>query len=55
MSLFYLPTVRKCTDGNDFDLRQLRREDITVYVGVNAEDISLAYDFLNLFSTSLLK
>ncbi|EEP4370892.1 type IV secretory system conjugative DNA transfer family protein, partial [Salmonella enterica] len=21
MSLFYLPTVRKCTDGNDFDLR----------------------------------
>ena len=49
MSLFYLPTVRKCTDGNDFDLRQLRREDITVYVGVNAEDISLAYDFLNLF------
>ncbi|MGS4337845.1 type IV secretory system conjugative DNA transfer family protein [Klebsiella michiganensis] len=49
MSLFYLPTVRKCTDGNDFDLRQLRREDITVYVGVNAEDMSLAYDFLNLF------
>lgn len=49
MSLFYLPTVRKCTDGNDFDLRQLRREDITVYVGVNAEDIALAYDFLNLF------
>ena len=49
MSLFYLPTVRKCTDGNDFDLRQLRREDITVYVGVNANDISLAYDFLNLF------
>ncbi|WLS81222.1 type IV secretory system conjugative DNA transfer family protein (plasmid) [Erwinia pyri] len=49
MSLFYLPTVRKCTDGNDFDLRQLRREDITIYVGVNAEDMSLAYDFLNLF------
>ncbi len=49
MSLFYLPTVRKCTDGNDFDLRQLRREDITVYVGVNAEDMSPAYDFLNLF------
>lgn len=49
MSLFYLPTVRKCTDGNDFDLRQLRREDISIYVGVNAEDMSLAYDFLNLF------
>lgn len=49
MSLFYLPTVRKCTDGNDFDLRQMRREDITVYVGVNAEDMILAYDFLNLF------
>lgn len=49
MSLFYLPTVRSCTDGNDFDLRQLRRERITVYVGVNAEDIPIAYDFLNLF------
>lgn len=49
MSLFYLPTVRSCTDGNDFDLRQLRREDITIYVGVNAEDIAIAYDFLNLF------
>ena len=49
MSLFYLPTVRKCTDGNDFDLRQLRRDDISIYVGVNAEDMSLAYDFLNLF------
>jgi len=49
MSLYYIPTVRECTSGNDFDLRQLRRERITVYVGVNAEDISIAYDFLNLF------
>lgn len=44
MSLFYLPTVRKCTDGNDFDLRQLRRE-----------DISLAYYFLNLFSNFVVE
>ncbi len=49
MSLFYLPTVRKCTDNNDFDLRQLRREKITIYVGINAEDLGIAYDFLNLF------
>lgn len=49
MSLFYLPTVRQCTDNNDFDLRQLRREKITIYVGINAEDLGIAYDFLNLF------
>ncbi len=49
MSLFYLPTVRACTDRSDFDLRQLRREKITIYVGINAEDLGIAYDFLNLF------
>ncbi|XRP67961.1 type IV secretory system conjugative DNA transfer family protein (plasmid) [Enterobacter hormaechei] len=55
MSLFYLPTVRKCTDGNDFDLRQLRREDITVYVGVNAEDMSRPMTSSTCSLTSLWK
>lgn len=55
MSLFYLPTVRKCTDGNDFDLRQLRREDITVYVGVNAEDMSSPMTSSTCSLTSLWK
>lgn len=49
MNLFYLPTVRNCTDKNDFDLRQLRREKMSIYVGINAEDLNIAYDFLNLF------
>ncbi|WP_181948112.1 type IV secretory system conjugative DNA transfer family protein, partial [Klebsiella pneumoniae] len=49
MSLFYLPSVRACTSFNSFDLRQLRREKISIYVGINAEDLSLSYDFLNLF------
>lgn len=49
MALYYLPTVRECTSRNDFDLRNLRRERMTIYVGVNAEDIPIAYDFLNLF------
>ncbi|EFU0737759.1 type IV secretory system conjugative DNA transfer family protein [Escherichia coli] len=49
MSLFYLPSVRACTSFNSFDLRQLRREKMSIYVGINAEDLSLSYDFLNLF------
>ncbi|EFU0718367.1 conjugal transfer protein TraG [Escherichia coli] len=49
MSLFYLPSVRACTSFNSFDLRQLRREKISIYVGINADDLSLSYDFLNLF------
>lgn len=49
MSLFYLPSVRACTSFNSFDLRHLRRKKMSIYVGINADDLSLSYDFLNLF------
>lgn len=49
LHLFTLPLFRKATDRNDFDLRLLRKERMTIYLGVNADDLIIADDFLNLF------
>lgn len=46
---FTLPLFRAATDRNDFDLRELRKKKITVYIGVNADDAKIADSFLNLF------
>ncbi|WP_231293144.1 type IV secretory system conjugative DNA transfer family protein, partial [Serratia symbiotica] len=49
LNLFTLPLFRKATDRNDFDLRLLRKERMTIYLGINADDLKIADDFLNLF------
>lgn len=46
---FTLPLFRAATDRNDFDLRELRKKKITIYIGVNADDAKIADSFLNLF------
>ncbi|KPC27186.1 TaxB conjugal transfer protein [Pseudomonas syringae pv. cilantro] len=55
LRLFTLPNVRKATDKNDFDFRQLRREKMTVYLGVLPEDVKIAPVILNLFFNCALK
>lgn len=49
LNLFTQPLFRKATDRNDFDLRELRKKPFTVYIGINADDLKIADDFLNLF------
>lgn len=49
LNLFTLPLFRKATDRNDFDLRLLRKEKMTVYLGISADDAKIADEFLNLF------
>ena len=38
MTLFVDPLVREATSGNDFDLRQLRREKMNVYIHIPEGD-----------------
>ncbi|MBG6243193.1 MAG: conjugal transfer protein TraG [Candidatus Symbiopectobacterium sp. Dall1.0] len=49
LNLFTLPLFRKATDRNDCDLRRLRKEKMTVYLGISADDAKIADEFLNLF------
>lgn len=49
LNLFTLPLFRAATDHNSFDLRELRKKKMTIYIGVNADDAKIANEFLNIF------
>lgn len=55
MKLFSLPPFRRATDRNDFDFRDMRREKMTVYLGILPGEVKIAGTFLNLFFTTAIK
>ncbi|MDT3268731.1 type IV secretory system conjugative DNA transfer family protein [Pseudomonas amygdali pv. morsprunorum] len=55
LRLFTFPNIRKATDKNDFDFRQVRRKKITIYLGVTPKDVEIAPVVLNLFFNLAIK
>jgi type IV secretion system protein VirD4 len=55
MKLFSLPQFRAATDRNDFDFRNMRREKMTIYLGILPKEVKIAGTFLNLFFTTAIK
>jgi type IV secretion system protein VirD4 len=49
LDLFANPLLDRATAGNDFDLRDLRKRSISIYVGINPGDLYLLQPLLNLF------
>lgn len=54
MKVFSNPITAAATDGNDFDLRELRRKKMTVYYGLAPSAISTFERLTNLFFSQLL-
>lgn len=49
LDLWLNPILDAATSDNDFDLRELRREAICIYVGVNPDDLHRLRPVLSLF------
>jgi type IV secretion system protein VirD4 len=49
LDLWLNPILDAATSGNDFDLRDLRRKPMSIYVGVNPDDLHRLRPVLNLF------
>jgi type IV secretion system protein VirD4 len=49
LDLFANPLLDRATSRNDFDLRELRKRPISVYLGINPGDLPLLQPLLNLF------
>jgi type IV secretion system protein VirD4 len=49
LDLWLNPILDAATSGNDFDLRELRKSPMSIYVGVNPEDLHRLRPVLNLF------
>jgi type IV secretion system protein VirD4 len=49
LDLFANPLIDRATSTNHFDLRKLRKEPISIYLGVNPGDLPLLQPLLNLF------
>jgi type IV secretion system protein VirD4 len=49
LDLFANPLLDRATSRNDFDLRDLRKRRLSIYVGINPGDLSLLQPLLNLF------
>ena len=49
LDLWLNPMLDAATSSNDFDLRELRRQPISIYVGVNPDDLHRLRPVLNLF------
>lgn len=54
LELWLNPLVDAATSGNDFDLRELRKRRMTVYVGVAPADLDRLTPLLNLFFKQLI-
>lgn len=54
LAIWSSPLIDKATSGDDFDLRQLRREKTTVYLHVPAAEVLQAGFLLNLFFSQLI-
>ena len=49
LDLWLNPILDAATSGNDFDLRELRRQAVSIYVGVNPDDLHRLRPVLSLF------
>lgn len=49
LDLWLNPILDAVTSGNDFDLRELRRQALSIYVGVNPDDLHRLRPVLSLF------
>jgi type IV secretion system protein VirD4 len=49
LDLWLNPILDAATSGNDFDLRELRRRSMSIYVGVNPDDLHRLRPVLSLF------
>jgi type IV secretion system protein VirD4 len=49
LDLWANPLLDRATSGNDFDLRSLRKEPMSLYVGVNPDDLHRLRPLLSLF------
>ncbi|AUL82670.1 type IV secretory system conjugative DNA transfer family protein [Escherichia coli] len=55
LKLFTLPLFRTATDRNDFDIRDMRRKKMSVYLGIMATEVDIANNLLNLFFNFAIK
>lgn len=49
LELFYNPVIDAATSENDFDLRDLRKRRMSVYVGITPDDLERLAPLINLF------
>ena len=49
LDLFANPLLDRATSRNDFDLRELRKRPMSIYLGINPGDLHLLQPLLNLF------
>jgi type IV secretion system protein VirD4 len=49
LELFYNPVIDACTSGNDFDLRDLRKKRMSIYLVISPNDIEWLSPLINLF------
>lgn len=54
LELWMNPIVDAATSGNDFDLRRLRKDKISIYVGVTPDNLERVAPLLNLFFQQLI-
>jgi type IV secretion system protein VirD4 len=52
--LWMNPIVQKATAANDFDLRNIRQEKISIYIGVTPDNLGRVAPLLNLFFQQLI-
>lgn len=52
--LWMNPIVQEATAANDFDLRAIRKEKISIYIGVTPDNLSRVAPLLNLFFQQLI-
>ena len=49
LELFYNPIIDQVTARNDFDLRDLRKKPISIYIGITPDDLDRLAPLINLF------
>ena len=49
LELFYNPVIDAATSENDFDLRDLRKKRMSIYVGITVDDLERLARLINLF------
>lgn len=54
LKVFQDPLFEMATETNDFDFRDLRKEKITIYIGITPENIGTARPILNLLFSQLI-
>ena len=52
--IFSIPTLDWATSASDFDLAELRRQKITIYLGIPVDKLGLSERLINLYFTQLI-